>query len=494
MFLNVLKCVNKTVCNIFSIKGVYGIGTVYGRLEIHIEEEQSQSTAMVNVETEDTTSERANKKLEEDMSDQKCEQKVQNADSKVDLDSDKRPTPVCDSTKVAMAVSDDQTVTEKEKNDLKQKIAFVMKKHNFHYPYTVRYVLKKPVCMNGYFEPGDTLVCRSGKSGTLGALLKSKDLYGVTCAHVVAGCRHIFVEKEGKNPFSACSSIVKTGEDQCRLIDIAGLKLLTSLQASCEEYLENNEERVTKVDISSGPPENLVQRFVYKYGAKTGLTYGVIISVDYSIFGPNAEDYVVIVDPLAAQQSSDLPDVAGAVRSLSTTPPERNEQPSGGSDETMSIETNWTKDKDALKEDSLLKSQAVLTNVTEELIYERKNNHSSDRIRSAENYVQTTDVNICTEKVAFDNREDQEPLKLFVRKISEVENYVRRSVFAEKGDSGAVICSQDLSDTGSKCEAVAMLSAGDLKIEGLDGDKALSFMLKDGLRKLSDKYQLGFFF
>ncbi|XP_045193884.2 uncharacterized protein LOC123549675 [Mercenaria mercenaria] len=504
--------------DILKIKGVYGLGTVYGNLEIHLDEKEKE--AIVDTEKTSNANTLCDGAKRTNVSDQHSEEMEIEADDSENQQKDR--------------------IQENDITDVKSKIAVQLRNHNFHFPYSIRYIRSKAKEMNGSFEPGDTLHCQTKQrgtftKGTLGTFLNSTDgtLYGLTCAHVVDGTVRVFVQKGGYNPLSISQHVVKSGHDECRLIDIAALKVIHTLQESSKSSLENNVWRVTKANLEQNSPVNLVGRYVHKFGAETGLTQGIIMTVDYSKYGPKAEDYIVIIDPLAANNLKDLEDMVGSFCEslLVSLPQDGTRQQNEDSDANMEapvVPSNETSEEGAEAE-----AEACASDKKVECIKSRKrkfenedtatqlestlnaeascahiNNENqgiadADKVMVAGNRIlcsrnTNTDVDTTSDIYMRCPQDTQEctNVKLYVRYMNESDLDQYRNdavnVFAKAGDSGSAICTQNLSPQSPTYSAIAMLSAGDLDIEGHSGKKALSFMFKDGLKKLHEHCQIEF--
>ncbi|XP_045193887.2 uncharacterized protein LOC123549677 [Mercenaria mercenaria] len=501
--------------DILNLRGVYGLGTMYGKLEIHLSdtrknslpaEKQSASVPMKyqKVQSFDTTG--------HDQHRRKRTKKKQKASS------GKHETPKEPNTHFReRKIDTDETETPPGVNEplenipeLRSQIATLLQKHNFHHPYTVRYIQSEPKQMFFSFEPGNTLLGQTGPSecniGTVGAYAESKDgkLYGLTSAHVVVGSRRAFIFKEGgKNPFSIHKYVVTGGQDECSLIDIAALQLIPVLQEEYKKSLESSHERVAKAELAMESPENLVGLFVHKYGSSTGLTHGVIMTVDYSKLGPKADDYIVIVDPLAGNTQNELQCFVGEFGSL--LEPSQQGESSVRSNERTDTENRNNSCNLNLKRREFNIEQIVSTSETHDLDKDLSPNVSTVEKESVVDTVlkQNRSINTLREKDL--NVKHPGSTKtctsslLYVRDINETNNALRQgsrscrlSVFAEKGDSGSVICTRNLSHHGPKYLAVSMLSGGDFEIGGHVGKKSVSFMLKEGFKKLHAYHEIEF--
>lgn len=538
---------------ISSIKEVYGLGTIYNKLEIHIDTE-----LIANVKSED-------KQLESDPSQGKASQRTY-----------KKFDNTAKHKKQTEIKTEDKEML-KNLSTVKSEIASIIQMHHFYEPYTVKSILNKPKEMNSTLEPGDKLLCPTGKpkefnTGTVGGFVISKDgtLYGLTCAHVIGQNRKVYIYKDGMCPFSTRQKTVRTGDDKCKLVDIAAVELITSLQTECKQSLERNFGRVAKVQLAMESPADLIGRYVHKFGAITGVTKGTIMTVDYSQVGPHAEDYIVVVDTLV-----DIPNDFSADYGGLNVPSPNNERDRHIEMDTtcceLSTQDNTAQKSEARENVNTNAPNAQMPKETMQVGHHEHKRRKMEHIIDLPNLnldcvdagngenpsqlevigeIQITanspveDTNICmdiiysVEETAISEIHDErvdpvhaDPIQTEVIHNSElaIENtnnatlsaratneiniknvvlYVRdikgrldiddthegRSdkVFAEQGDSGSVICTPDLFSNDLNCLAVSMLSAGDIQFEGHSGVKTMSFLLRDGLVKLHKHCELHF--
>ncbi|XP_045193883.2 uncharacterized protein LOC123549673 [Mercenaria mercenaria] len=179
-------------------------------------------------------------------------------------------------------------------------------------PYRLREVVKKPAELVGWqCENGSNIESPSPnngrvRKGTLGGFANSKDnqLYGLTCAHVVQGNgnehdvfitngsseKHLFAKS--KPEMTVCF-----GRSQHTFIDFAAVKVIDNVRHKCIRFLKDDDGIERRPTLTNETPNDLVGRHVYKYGATTHLTSGIVCSVDYSVFeAPDAKDYIVLID------------------------------------------------------------------------------------------------------------------------------------------------------------------------------------------------------
>ncbi|XP_053401039.1 uncharacterized protein LOC128557572 [Mercenaria mercenaria] len=224
---------------IMTLDGVYGMGTIYGQVEIHL------------------------RKMEKEM-----------------------------------------------KTEVQDKVSEVMNCFKFLQPYRIISVLQ---------EPRNLFAITSGRGikslnphkndtyrkGTLGGFVRSNNnkLYGLTCAHVVHGngnVHDVFIQSETEEMVLIGRSLprmtVFPDTNRIAFIDIAAIEITKECQPKCSLKDEHGQEK--RAQVFEGKPETIVSNFIYKYGATSDLTKGIVVSTDYSLFGPDARELVVLIDSL----------------------------------------------------------------------------------------------------------------------------------------------------------------------------------------------------
>ncbi|XP_053401067.1 uncharacterized protein LOC128557583 [Mercenaria mercenaria] len=197
-------------------------------------------------------------------------------------------------------------------NEVQNDITELLEQSKMHRPYRLREVVNKPAELVGWqCENGSNIESPSPnngrlRKGTLGGFANSNDnqIYGLTCAHVVQGNenehnvfitngsleRHLFAKSKPE-------MTIRFGRSQHTYIDFAAVKVIDDVRHKCIPFLKDDDGIERRPTLTNETPDDLVGLSVYKYGATTQLTSGVVCSVDYSVFdAPDAKDYIVVID------------------------------------------------------------------------------------------------------------------------------------------------------------------------------------------------------
>lgn len=189
---------------------------------------------------------------------------------------------------------------------VEDRVTFLFRKKNISCPFTVRAIAQKPTMFADYqYEHGTEIVSSIG-TGTLGGFLTGTDnhLYGITCAHLVGGRRvteDLFIPDHTVNQRilfarTVPNMIVSTGNASRPLIDLAAVRVFDHLRHRCMKFLIDDEGKIRQGILAVETPLELLGRYVYKHGARSNLTKGIVCSDDYSILGPNELTYIMLID------------------------------------------------------------------------------------------------------------------------------------------------------------------------------------------------------
>ncbi|XP_052251515.1 uncharacterized protein LOC127858416 [Dreissena polymorpha] len=197
----------------------------------------------------------------------------------------------------------------------------LMKDNSFHYPYTIEVVRIK---LTAQFEVEDGKTISSPwpdqtpseyRRGTLGGIARDDDgnLFGLTCAHVVSSPHpgHAVFINEGQeiHHFATSSPLmtVAFGENPTfTLVDVAAVKVEQDMYDYCNIYMKD-EEGVHKPWALYESRQDAVadERVVYKYGATTGFTRGLVASADLELPVPDLpgaiqppDSHLILIDCL----------------------------------------------------------------------------------------------------------------------------------------------------------------------------------------------------
>ncbi|XP_053401052.1 uncharacterized protein LOC123549676 [Mercenaria mercenaria] len=504
--------------DLLHIPGVYGLGTIYGELEIHLDRETMKTSTDSSSGTEEQPSK-----------------------SKDDADAKKQPCS--------------EVFDKKQTTRLKSDIAKTLHKHQYRSRYSIKYVQNKPREAAANYEPSDKLLRQGRKGfGTLGGFICSADgkLYGLTCGHVVGENIDILIDKSEQELLSSCSKAVIHGDGHLKHIDIAALEILPSLQSECKRSLERSSERITKVKLAEDHPEQMIGNTVYKFGAATGRTTGFIVSIDYSVLGMDTKDYLVMIDTVPDIPSGFSEDFSSLTTKEDDRPPQTLEEEEGNNtametdnttlNETSKDEARSDADADEEKMDMEFCSSPSQSNYDNSSLEQGcsankkikldggKSSETKMKYCEGNNTLVQKNGNSGIEGESFlqvrgTNGADEEQKKDIHLSLRENVNnrlgsdaifrhplvYVRRNtcnlgsassdsneygtpdeVFAKGGDSGSIICVPEPTRSKLDCLALSMLFAGDFKIDGDESLKCLSFKLNVGLHALMQRHHLDF--
>lgn len=394
-----------------------------------------------------------------------------------------------------------------------------MKKQGFLFPYSLRYVLRKPVPLFCRVEPGSTIKNRRQESGTLGGFCEILgDFYGLTCAHVVGETSGSVKEKLYIHTDGIVRLLSESQNIHCRtedaifpLIDIGALQLTKEHENECKKKMKDF-SRIDKIKLTSCDSKIPEGRRVHKFGAATGFTKGLVASADYSSrydTKQSVENYIYIIDPdpdwkkgnRLKLQSLVTDDSQGhsLQRNKDTlvkapiytdTIYERIPVSVRAPNEDVTadcaghLEENKQKGKAVTtysKEDINVSANVVISDKVQEMAKAVEKDHGTCKSvdRKTDSGISLTDDNLETFiKEICDN------VDVYVRDICSVTDneHCKDLVFGKEGDSGSVICIKEKNRLNYT--ALSMLSAGVFEIEGNLGMQCFSFNLRLGLEIL----------
>ncbi|XP_053401042.1 uncharacterized protein LOC128557575 [Mercenaria mercenaria] len=177
------------------------------------------------------------------------------------------------------------------------------------HPVRVRNVLKEPKDLaGGQVEHGGVLEseCPGGtfRSGTLGTFADSHndDLYALTCGHVVYADddrdHNIYIRNTSNErqlfAKSNPSLTVRSGNQQRALIDIAAVKVIDPVRPNCTKFLKDADGMLKSAVLVTENVVGLNAPYIFKHGAASNLTEGLVCSEDYSI-AAGLEGYIVLI-------------------------------------------------------------------------------------------------------------------------------------------------------------------------------------------------------
>jgi hypothetical protein len=186
--------------------------------------------------------------------------------------------------------------------------------YRIRHPIRIRRVIKKATPLaGGQVEHGIALETRAPndpnryQSGTLGMFADgtNNELFALTCGHVVnvsdGNDHEVYIpDGTGNRTLFGTSSpdrTVLTGSRPTPLVDLAAVKVFDSVVPMCTKYLKDDDGMLKNAVLSTERIADLESKYVFKYGAATDLTKGIICSANYHIgYMPNA--YIILIDPL----------------------------------------------------------------------------------------------------------------------------------------------------------------------------------------------------
>ena len=186
-------------------------------------------------------------------------------------------------------------LTQKDKG-IEDVIRKVLQDHKYYEPYAVKVLEKIPIKFaDMQHEHGKEIFIPDGnrrRRGTLGGFVEDeekKELFAVTCAHVVrpgnhAGDLDVFVDERQQPRRLGVSTeelALCTGGAEI-IIDMAAVKIVDEIRNQCIRFLKDEDgiNRHTEL-VDYFELNEYLGKDVYKYGAATRLTQGIICSVDY---------------------------------------------------------------------------------------------------------------------------------------------------------------------------------------------------------------------
>ncbi|XP_053390095.1 uncharacterized protein LOC128553016 [Mercenaria mercenaria] len=540
--------------DLLHIPGVYGLGTIYGELEIHLDKETVKTSTDSSSGTDELQSKSKNDadaKHQELQSKSKndADAKHQELQSKSKDDADAKQQELHSKSKDD---ADEKHQTSSEKLDIKQsirlksEIAKTLQKHQYRGRYSVKYVQNKPGEVAANYEPGDKLMHQGRKGfGTLGGFIFSKDgkLHGLTCGHIVGDDMDIYIDKTIRELLSCCSKVVNHGNGELKYIDIAALEIHPSLQSECKRSLERSSDRITKVKQAEDHPEKMIGNTVYKYGAATGRTTGFIVSIDYRVLGMVTKDYLVIINTVPDIPSGFSEDFSSLISkeddhqdgnttametdntTLNETSYDEAHSDADADEEKMDIEfcsgpSQINYDNSSLEPGCSGNKKIKLDDrKSSKMKYSEGNNTLVQKNENSEieggSFLQVRGTNGADEEqikgIHLSLRENvnnrlgsdaifRHPLVYVLRNTSNLgptsldsnDCETPDEVFAKRGDSGSIICIPEPTHSKLDCVALSMLFAGDFKTDGDESLKCLSFKLNVGLHTLMQRHQLDF--
>ena len=165
---------------------------------------------------------------------------------------------------------------------------------------TAKDVYESGQCLRVNALPGQA--SPGSSSGTLGCFVEGRpnniandhvQLYGLSCAHVFPeGCDSVVKvnpaylgdnHESALKPFGKISQHFKLIDEH--KVDIAAIEILAEAKPKCNKYLKNSDDKLWRSSLHEGNLNDLLGYQVYKWGAVSDFTRGLIISANYASDG-----------------------------------------------------------------------------------------------------------------------------------------------------------------------------------------------------------------
>ncbi|XP_060585310.1 uncharacterized protein LOC132741206 isoform X2 [Ruditapes philippinarum] len=379
------------------------------------------------------------------------------------------------------------------------------------------------------------------REGTLACFIKDSEniIYAVTCAHVVhphdKKWHEVYIRTQNHLfGYSSSAMTLNVNESNIPFADIAAIKVSQDNLNMCSFYFQDEFGNNKIGRIATEQSRDLVGSYVFKYGASTGCSRGIIASNSYFSF--TLPNHVVLVEPLPIvskglftamknDQSRTL-----TQESIGSSPPLTQEYNLPGLIESSSPVTQ----EDMLP--SLIESSAPVTqeDILLGLVELPSPPKPEDDIQISQDIINTLDISgsdtsnvfdisdlTCVGQAAASSIDDvmslEKSSRSFVflprpeqqngqdihdselgdaRNTNEILSQPLSSkpsynsqVFATHGDSGAVVCRRNLQT--NEIELVSMVTAGDLILKdpsesGSESKKCISINMKEVLDTLRE--------
>ncbi|XP_045193877.2 uncharacterized protein LOC123549671 isoform X1 [Mercenaria mercenaria] len=397
--------------------------------------------------------------------------------------------------------------------EVKDSIAQLIKDHRFPHPYIIKTVNSEPQKLaRSFVEQGDktsspfpdknTQWC----DGTLGCFIKCSEgvIYFVTCAHVVDPHgkkeHEVYIQKQTSNSLFGMSStrmIIYGNETELHLTDFAAVRVLPKHLDMCSFHFKDDYGNNKNARLVHESSSELVGSFVFKYGASTGCTKGIIASNSYIFQGQSSVEHLVIVEPLPAP--------AEDIRSILTN----NGNDSGPSQQGDFPLVPFNSAQTDTEELDI--SVAIHTSLNNSGTKSNSFSSSPNGANSSDEYMtEMEDYSVCSKIQTILPRPETGDFYYsrngetgFVRSLNEISSGALSDIsdhdthlFATPGDSGSIVCKRDL--VKDEIVAISMVTAGDFKTndplnpETPDGEKCLSVRMDKVLAKLKKRCETDF--
>lgn len=411
----------------------------------------------------------------------------------------------------------------------KESIRSTLKRNRFPYPYTIKTVEAKPRAIaRDFYQSGEKLLspfpdnCNEIREGTLACYIKDSDgnKYGVTCAHVVdphGRDEHNVYIRSQSYLFAHSSShlTIHSNRTDMHFADFAAVKVLQENKDTISFHFKDELGHDKIGRIVNAQSSELVGCHVYKYGASTGLTRGIVATNSY-ILSNEFPNYIIIVEPLPMmsenfsfgtdtsnqgdtssefnESSPPLSQEDKRSKSMEQSPQHHNEDLISvlGLGQTIQCGIDKTADLDGFEQQN-------------SVFNSHENCNAQVATNFGDNYIETSKGSpFCAggHVVGLPRPEHQEgqgirdsdldgnrnPSEILSEALCDVSRIDTPTV-ATQGDSGAVVCRTNL--LTNEIELISMITAGDFKLfeplkSGSERKKCLSVSLKTILDTLQE--------
>ncbi|KAK3606419.1 hypothetical protein CHS0354_041355 [Potamilus streckersoni] len=189
---------------------------------------------------------------------------------------------------------------------------------DYKYPYQIGVMVNDPKLLYSHYV-GQKIVALSSTNGirrifgSVGAFMKDRfgDMYILTALHVVgiadnaSDVRLVKQRDRNDDDYTRIGSTIYRPE-QIATLDIAAVKVSNDHTETCDVRFEKPDGTTGPYDIFHGSLEDINGRNVYKKGASTGLTSGLIASTNYTLMDMTPESHIWIVPENEPQGSNEF--------------------------------------------------------------------------------------------------------------------------------------------------------------------------------------------
>ncbi|KAL3857083.1 hypothetical protein ACJMK2_011779 [Sinanodonta woodiana] len=269
-------------------KDVTGVAMVFGELHIHVIDCSEEQKKVISEE-----------------------QKKVIAEEQSQVFSEEQKKVISEEQKKVISKEKNKVISEEQKRVILEGIKKTIAKHKYWHTYKIGFITKKP---DYYHSVGIGLISHKFlRRGTLGGFMTDLDnnLYCLTCAHVIPeGNVDVYIENNGQTMIGQSVNVeIPPGVPpdvpplSVDAVDITAVKVKPDQIPRCNPFFKTPDDSygpcqmLPALDYSFGEHHH-----VYKWGARTNLTYGTLHTGYYnnSLFkGGVLDKYTyILVEPL----------------------------------------------------------------------------------------------------------------------------------------------------------------------------------------------------